>query len=223
MDSSFVSHPSEDSDIEKFNTPVDSIEQAEVMLLFVGIDTSSSMEDYESSMHKALQDFKESMQDSKEEDQILIARANFNGEVDIAGYKSIHQFDTSYNPDGMTSLYDCICIGSEKMLEYMTMLKKNGMHVRGVFSIFSDGVDNNSSNSISKAQIALNNLKKKEIATAIICFGSEAEGIGQSLDFKNILEVSSSPSELRKAFNVLSKSAIATSKAAGAADDVFKF
>lgn len=211
------------SPTETFNTPIEEITSAESFLLFVAIDQSGSMNDYRSEMADALMNFKDSIENSKESDLILVSRANFDNRVSISGYKPINNFDSSYDCGGCTCLYDAIVSGKDKLVEYMDLLKKNGMHVRAVFSVFSDGEDTDSNRSLYDARDAISELKKREIGTAIICFGSEAENIGNQIGFKEVLNVRSSASELRKAFNMLSKSAITASKAAGAAHDTFKF
>jgi hypothetical protein len=210
-------------DIEAYNTPIDDLASAECFLLFVGIDESGSMDPFVDDMKTALNNFKDSISNSKESDIILIARADFNEDVDISGYKTVNNFETKYSCGGRTKLYDTIVEGKQRLLDYIGHLKTNGMQTRAVFSIFSDGEDNSSSYSLSDAAKAIEELKKQEIATAIIGFGSEAANIGNKLGIKSILNVGTSSSELRKAFNMLSKSAISTSKAAGSAQDAFKF
>ena len=93
----------------------------------------------------------------------------------------------------------------------MDFLKQQGVRVKPVFAIFSDGEDT-VKNDASKAKNMIKELNAKEVITAFISFGGAATSIAKNLGFKNILDVGSSASELRKAFDCLSKSVIESSK-----------
>ncbi len=177
-------------EIEVENTAVDDLESESINLIFLGIDESGSMTPYINDMKSCLSEFKTALTDSKEADEILVARADFADDIKIGGYKKISEFDTGFATYGMTAMYDTIVEGSDKLKEYRKFLKEQGMtRVKAVFAIFSDGLDNQSSHSFSEAKQA-----------------------AKDLGFRNILDVASSASELRKAFNCLSKSVIESSK-----------
>lgn len=201
-------------DIEVENTSVDEIDSENINLIFVGIDCSGSMARFESDMRKALTDFKDALINSKEADEILIARADFADNISVGGYKKISEFDTYYGANGMTAMYDTIVEGVDKLEQYRNFLKQEGMRVKAVFAIFSDGEDTSSIKSMAEARQKIEYLNGEEIVTAFISFGGAATQTAKNLKFKNILDVSSSASELRKAFNCLSKSVIENSKSA---------
>lgn len=209
-------------EIEEENTAIDDIDSEVVNLIFVAIDSSGSMSPYIKDMENSLNDFKDAIANSKEVDEILVARADFNTRIDIGGYKKINEFETQYDAMGMTVLYDVITEGADKLLQYMDYLKQEGMRVKAVFAIFSDGEDTASNNSVSQAKNKIQELNNREITTAFISFGSEAENEANRLDIKNVLKVGSSASELRKAFDCLSKSVIDSSKSViNKTDDFF--
>jgi len=210
-------------EIEMQNTAVDELETEVVNLIFVGIDQSGSMSSYTRTMEDSLADFKVALSQSKEADEMLVARANFNdNKIDVGGYKKIEQFDSDYSASGMTPLYDVIVEGAEKLTNYMTYLKDQGMRVKAVFAIFSDGDDTSSKNALKEAKEKIDLLNSKEITTAFISFGGEAKKEADRLNFRNILNVNNTNgSELRKAFNCLSKSVIEASKSVVAKDDDF--
>jgi len=208
-------------EIENLNTPIDDIETEVINLIFVAIDGSGSMGSYVADMKSSLNEFKDALLNSKEVDEILLARADFADGINVGGYKPIDQFDTSYRADGMTVLYDVIIDGSNKLLQYIDYLKKQGMRVKAVFSVFSDGADTASQHSVSEAKNSILNLQKQEITTAFISFGTGAIAEADRLKFQNSLTVGSSASELRKAFNTLSKSVIDHSKSATSSTDSF--
>lgn len=114
-----------------------------VNLIFLGIDESGSMSSYIGEMQSYLNEFKTALQDSKEADEILVARADFSDDTKIGGYKKISEFDTSFATYGCTAMYDTIVDGAGKLKDYRKFLKDQGMtRVKAVFAIFSDGLDN---------------------------------------------------------------------------------
>lgn len=211
-------------EIEVENTAVDDLESESINLIFLGIDESGSMTTYINDMKNCLSEFKIALTDSKEADEILVARADFADDIKIGGYKKISEFDTGFDVYGCTAMYDTIVDGSQKLKEYRKFLKEQGMtRVKAVFAIFSDGLDNQSIHSFSEAKREVGTLDSngkyppeslngEEITTAFISFGGQATQTAKDLGFRNILDVASSASELRKAFNCLSKSVIESSK-----------
>lgn len=208
-------------DIEIENTSVEEIDSENINLIYLGIDRSGSMGVYDSDMKHSLTEFKDALNNSKEADEILVARADFEDNIDIGGYKKISEFDTSFSALGCTAMYDAIVMGQEKLKEYRQYLKDQGVRVKAVFAIFSDGLDNASNHSFSEAKKAIDFLNTEEITTAFISFGGTATNTATELGFKNILDVTSSASELRKAFNCLSKSVIESSKSVVSDEDDF--
>ena len=208
-------------DIEIENTSVEDIDSENINLIFLGIDQSGSMNSFSRDMKHSLNEFKDALTNSKEADEILVARANFEDYIDIGGYKKIDEFDTAFRAGGCTAMYDAITEGTEKLKEYRQYLKDQGVRVKAVFAIFSDGLDNSSNNKFSDAKRSIDFLNNEEITTAFISFGGAATKEAQDLGFRNILDVTSSASELRKAFNCLSKSVIESSKSVVADGDDF--
>lgn len=208
-------------DIEIENTSVEEIDSENINLIFLGIDQSGSMSSFSNDMKHSLNEFKDALTNSKEADEILVARANFEDSIDIGGYKKIEEFDTVFRAGGCTAMYDAITEGTEKLKEYRQYLKDQGVRVKAVFAIFSDGLDNSSHSSFSDAKRNIEFLNNEEITTAFISFGGEATNEAKSLGFRNILDVTSSASELRKAFNCLSKSVIESSRSVVADGDDF--
>lgn len=211
-------------EIEVENMAVDDLDAESVNLIFIGIDESGSMGSYINDMKNCLSEFKTALTESKEADEILVARADFSDDIKIGGYKKISEFNTSFATYGCTAMFDTIIEGSEKLKEYRKFLKEQGMtRVKAVFAIFSDGLDNQSIHSFSEAKREVGTLDSngkyppeslngEEITTAFISFGGQATQTAKDLGFRNILDVASSASELRKAFNCLSKSVIESSK-----------
>lgn len=199
-------------DIAIQNTNPDDIDSEVVNLILVAVDASGSMTPYISDMQKALIQFQEDLTNSKEADEILVARATFASRINVGGYKGLKDFDTSYNASGGTKLYDVIVECGEKLLEYMDYLKGEGFRVKAVFSVFSDGEDTASVKRRVDAGNIIVRLNQQEVTTAFISFGPTAVREANALGFCNILTVGASSSELRRAFAVLSKSVIDQSR-----------
>jgi uncharacterized protein with von Willebrand factor type A (vWA) domain len=208
-------------ELEIENTSIEEIDSEEVHLVCVAVDASGSMSPYVEDMKKCLADFKGALTASKEENKILLARATFSDITDISGYKPIKDFDGSYSAAGGTTLYDVIVESATKLTEYMDHLKSQGMRCRAVIAVFSDGEDTCSRKSAAKARQAIEALNNKEITTAFVSFGGEADTVAKDLGFKNLLTVQSSAHDLRIAFNCLSKSVIENSKAVTPSQDAF--
>lgn len=208
-------------EVDVDNTSIDELETESVTLVFMGIDASGSMTPYTSIMKDELGKFKQAIIESKSEDEVLIAMADFAHWINIRGYKKIHDLDLDYQASGNTRLFDTIMVGSKELIDYMNELKDQGMRVKCVFSMFSDGEDNDSKTYFSDAKQAVEALNRIETVTAYIAFGPDGLHVGKDLGFKNVLSVGNTESELRRAIDVLSKSVISQSKSVVAKTDDF--
>ena len=211
-------------EIERVNTKLDDIDSENVTLINLNDDESGSMTPYVKDMKDSLAGFKDAIANTKEAEsnEILIARGRFSSNIDVKGYKPVGDFDTDYKASGMTSLYDAVIESKEKLVTYMTHLKDQGMRVKAVFAFFSDGEDTSSRHSLSEAKAAIEELNAMEVVTAFMGFGGGANGIADSLGFRNKISVGDSASELRASFNVLSKSVVEASKnVTSSVDDPF--
>lgn len=208
-------------ELELENTAVDELDCENINLIFLGIDQSGSMDAYRQDMKQALVGFKDALKNSKEADEILVARANFDSGIEVGGYKRIEEFDAGFRAGGCTAMYDAIVEGTRRLKEYREFLKNEGMRVKAVFAVFSDGADNDSGSAFGDAKRAVEFLNGEEITTAFISFGGGAARVAKDLGFRNMLDVSSSASELRRAFQCLSKSVIESSKSVVADEEDF--
>lgn len=208
-------------EIEIENTSVEEIDSENINLMFLGIDKSGSMSVFQADMEHSLNEFKNALAGSKEADEILVARADFEDDITVGGYKRISEFDTAFEAGGCTAMYDAVTAGTAKLKEYRKFLKDQGVRVKAVFAVFSDGQDNSSKSSFAQAKDCIAYLNQEEITTAFISFGGAASTVAKDLGFCNILDVTSSAGELRRAFDCLSKSVIESSKSVMADGDDF--
>lgn len=204
------------------NLDVEELETATPYLCVIAIDASGSMSDYDDYhsgiMSDCLKNFKASIINSKQADEMLTAKITFDDNVHIGGFVKPEDFDCSYSADGCTALNDSIVAGRKLILDYMDQIVDSGGTPRGCLVILSDGHDNGSNASDADARNAIKDLQKQEVTVAFIKFGNEAKGIAQSLGVnpKNVLDCNNDEHGLRMALNMVSKSAISASKQASA-------
>lgn len=207
------------------NVDVDDVLSANMMLVDFRIDGSGSMGMYEDAMRECLAHYKDAIANSKQSDEMMVAKTVFNGKIHTGGYVAPDDFDTSYTAGGTTRLYDAIIDGRKRVLDYMEQLRNAGTNVRACMIILTDGQDIGSQTRIGDARQAIEDLIAKEITVAFIAFGQDAFGIADKLGIKkqNVKEVSNDESELRRIIDLVSKSAISASKKAssgvGGSDD----
>lgn len=200
------------------NIDVDEIENDHMYLMGIAQDCSGSMDDYTGDMKKAMSNFVKSIQDSKQDDEMLVSITEFDSNVRSSGFQNVADLSTDFRASGCTAMYDAIIVAAQQLTDYMDQLNNSGVRTRGGLVIFSDGYDNESRYSAKEAADAISALLKREVVVAFVAFGSDAHGIAQNLGIQkqNVLETDASPSELRKIWGILSKSAISSSKSAAA-------
>ena len=209
------------------NIDVDEVMSPSVLLVDFIIDRTGSMDMYERVMQECLEHYKQAICNSKQADEMLVSKTLFNTTIETGGYVAPEDFNTDYSTWGCTRLFDAIIDRRQRLLDYMEQLKNNGTNTRAVMVILTDGYDNDSQYRASDARKAVQDLISKEITVAFIAFGQDAFGVADNLGVKpkNVREVSNDESELRKAIDLVSKSAISASKkasaGAGNSDDGF--
>ena len=98
------------------NVDVEDIEVVRPTLIGYVVDKSASMSDYESDMGEALNLVKNTIEGSKEADEMLVSVTQFADTVKTTGYQGIEDVDIQYTADGWsTKLYDAI-VGVQKAL-----------------------------------------------------------------------------------------------------------
>ncbi len=198
------------------NIDIDEIENDHMYLMSIAQDCSGSMNDYTSDMRKAMNKFVESIQDSKQDDEILVSITEFDTNVKSSGFQNVADISTNFSAGGLTSMHDAIIVAAQQLTDYMDQLNNSGVRTRGGLVVFSDGYDNASRHSAGETVNVIQKLLKHEVVVAFVAFGPDAHGIAQGLGIphQNVLETDASPSELRKIWGILSKSAISSSKSA---------
>lgn len=206
-------------------TAADSIAATEVVLVSVCIDDSGSMAGSKAQAaiagHNGVVG---ALLDSKQKSGILFASRLLNGKI-ICPYTPLDQAvplsNSNYSVRGMTPLYDESLVMMATVAAKAQEFSDNGVPVRTVSLIVTDGDDTSSRATISRVEPVIR--KMLQLENHIIA----AMGIGADQLEKNkfrdifeqmgirtdwILTPDNSPTEIRKAFAVFSNSAVRASQ-----------
>jgi hypothetical protein len=205
----------------------DDIDASEVFLNGILIDDSSSIRfagntDHVRSGHNAVL---EALKDSKSENDILVLAMALNAGLlySVRSVTSAPQLDTAnYNPNGGTPLYDQIPVILGTILAKEREFAAQGIPVRTATLIVTDGQDQGSRNTARDVRPVIEDLLKREnhiVAAMGIDDGSTVfRRVFREIGIPDewILTPGNSPSEIRKAFQVYSRSSVQASQGADA-------
>lgn len=204
----------------------ENLEESAYTTVTLIIDKSSSIGfwDLEQAIRDGVNEMVDALQGSKEKDEILLSIWAFDSSQHIihsfVGLDDAVKLDNSnYRSGGTTALYDTYIKAVGANLAYAQNLRDaEGASVRSVVIVFTDGYDVGSQNSAGDCLKA----GRKALATETLIVGFVGVGeecefrpIGQSMGIPDncILEQkSTSGSEIRKVFQVLSESIIRSSQ-----------
>lgn len=208
---------------------VDDIAAGEVTLVTMLLDDSSSIP--QAGNTQAVRDGHNLIVDSlsktkaRQKDGILASASLLNRGL-LYAYNVIEKVprldDQNYRPSGSTPLYDQAIVTLATVLAKTQEFLDNGVPCRGVTAIVTDGADYGSRKAARDVKKVVDDMLKSE--SQIIAGVGIDDG---STDFRAVfgemgilpqwvLTPLNSPSEIRRAFNMLSQSAQRVSQAAGA-------
>ncbi|MDR0606792.1 MAG: hypothetical protein LBG52_00160 [Candidatus Peribacteria bacterium] len=206
--------------------PVDDVMSSEVILLNILVDDSGSIRFAGNS--QAVRDghnlLIKALQESKQQDNIEVLNRYLNGTVlyPYTPLVSVPEMTTgNYDPNGGTPLFDETVKLLATVIAKSQDFKNNGIQVRTITLILTDGEDvhSHTSSSADVKKIVSDMLRSEEHIIAAMGFENG------NCDFRNIfaemgipdqwiLTANSNPSEIRKAFQVFSQSAVRASQSA---------
>lgn len=208
-------------------TPVDDVTASEVVLVTVMPDDSGSIRFVQGNTEAVREGHNmviDALNASKQADGILMHTRYLNGEV-LFPYRPLAQaipMDShNYNPDKGTPLYDQTVVLLGTVLAKTQEFADNGVPVRSVTLLVTDGHDEHSARQSAKSVSVL-------VRDMLMSENHIIAGMGISdgrTDFKQvfsemgipdewILTPGNTPSEIRKAFQVFSQSAVRASQGA---------
>ena len=157
-------------------------------------------------MKQALELVKESIFTSQEVNRIQMAKTLFAETVEPGGYVEPEKFDTSYSANsGCTKLYDSIIDSERRIRQYSADLKKNGVSVKAVLCILSDGLDNDSVASFEEAKESIRKMQDDDVTVCFIAFGSEqCQKLANQLGITNVVKTDATIHDLHKIMKFVS-------------------
>jgi hypothetical protein len=205
---------------------VDDVDASEVILLNLLIDDSGSIRFARNS--QAVRDghniVVESVLESKQQDNILVHARYLNGTV-LYPYCSLEQAvkmdQSNYNPMGGTPLYDESVVMLGTVLAKTKEFSDNGVPVRSITLIMSDGEDTSSrrSSTDSVKQIVEDMLRSETHIIAGMGFDNTSTNFTEIFKRMGLLDQwiltpQNNEHDIRRAFQVFSKSAVQASQSA---------
>lgn len=204
---------------------LEDITASDVTLVTVLIDASSSIADR--GLEKGVREGQNALLDAfagaKDRDAVLLACWTFSGTMDV-----LHSYvpvpDASrldaknYRAHGSTALYDTWCSALAANVAYAQRLRDGGTPTRSVVVVVTDGEDVGSKHSATDCARISRDLLASELFTLALV------GVGTDVNFEHVAksmgipagcilwERDATPSGLRRAFQLVSRSAVRASQ-----------
>ncbi len=204
---------------------LEDITASDVTLITLLVDRSSSIADRR--LQGAVRDGQNALVDAfagaKEKDSVLMALWTFGSSADVLhGYLPVDdavRLDAkNYRPGGSTLLYDTWCDALTANVAYAQRLRDGGTPCRSVVVIVTDGEDVGSRRTAGDcARLSADLLASEQFTLAFV-------GVGKDVDFHAVakamgvpdgcvlVQKDATPSALRAAFTMVSRSAIRASQ-----------
>ncbi|MDR0859824.1 MAG: hypothetical protein LBO09_02325 [Candidatus Peribacteria bacterium] len=211
---------------EGLGIQVDNVKSSEVILLNILTDDSGSIRFASNS--QAVRDghnlLIKALRESKQQDNIEVINRYLNGSVlyPYTPLSFVPEMTTSnYDPNGGTPLYDETAKLLATIIAKTQEFKNNGIQVRTITLILTDGEDchsrTNSASDVKK--IVKDMLRSEEHIIAGMGFDNgdcdfQTVFTEMGIPSQWILTANSTPSEIRKAFQMVSQSAVRASQSA---------
>lgn len=216
---------------------LEDIVASDVTLITVLIDSSSSIQarGLEQAVREGQNGLIDAFAGAREKDAILMALWTFADDLDVLhSYlpvaDAVRLDARNYRGHGSTRLYDTWCDALAANVAYAQRLRDGGTPCRSVVVVITDGEDVGSKRTASQcAQLSRDLLASEQFVLAFV-------GVGNDVDFHNVaasmgvpagcvlVQTAATTSSLRKAFQLVSQSAIRASQgriAPGAAAGFF--
>lgn len=204
---------------------MENITATDVTLITVLIDASSSIGT--SNLEQAVRDGQNMLLDafagSKERDSVMMALWSFNQTQNV--YHSyvpipdaVRLTAQNYQSGGSTALYDTWCDALAANVAYATQLRATGTPCRSIVVVITDGADYGSQRRASHcAQISKDLLASEQFVLAFVGVGSDTDfrGVAKKMGIPDgcvLVASAATPTELRRAFQMVSQSAIRASQ-----------
>jgi len=210
---------------------VDEVTAAEVTLVTMEVDDSVSMEPMAQDAREAQHLMVDALAGSKQSEGVLMATWTFEM-APVHGYQPLTNVsrldDQSYKPwRGNTPLFDSTIRVLGGVLAKTQEFAGNGVPVRSVTVIVTDGANNASRHTARDVATVVSDLERSEMHL-VLFIGiddggyTDFRGVAKSMGIRDdrVMTIGNSPSELRRAVQVASQSALQVSQATGTVSQV---
>jgi len=209
---------------EGLGIPVDNVKSSEVILLNILVDDSGSISfaGNEQAVRDGHNLLIKALRDSKQQDNIEVINRYLNGKVlyPYTPLSAVPEMDTgNYDANGGTPLYDETAKLLATVIAKSQDFKNNGIQVRTITLVLTDGEDCHSriNTASDVAKIVKDMLRSEDHIIAAMGFDNgdcDFQQVFTDMGIPTpwILTANSSPSEIRKAFQVFSQSAVRASQ-----------
>ena len=203
---------------------MDDILATDVTLLTLVIDDSGSISyaGLEDAVRQGQNEMLDAFLSSKQKDAIMMATWYLNSKSPLHSYATMDNVirldDHNYVANGGTPLYDRTFEAIASNVAYAQQLRDTGTPVTNVVVIITDGEDQ-SSRKYRAADCArlIKDVMQEQFTVVFVGVGSntsafEATATQMGIPKHNILTITASPSEIRRACRMISQSTIRTSQ-----------
>jgi hypothetical protein len=208
----------------------DDLPEDRVTLVVPVVDATGSRKDEAELMRVEYNKMLEALKISKGHDTILVSGWLFGMRNKLL-HGFVHLEDavkltvSNYDPDGMTAMFDCLLDVLRGAVSYAQSLIDQGLRVKVVIPILTDGEDNSSKADVSDVRTVVTDLIAREIYVfSMVAFGSGfAQRAAADMGFPplNVIEVDATGQndqqharDIRHAFELVSSSIIRQSQTA---------
>ena len=210
---------------------IDDVSASEVVLVTVLVDDSGSISGAgnEQAVRDGVNTIIQSLGQSKQADGVLASIRYLNGIVlqPYGALEDVPELDTSnYNACGGTPLYDQSIVVCGQAIAKTQEFLDGGVACRGITVIITDGADMHSRQSAADVQKVVKDMILTE-SHIVVCMGIDdgrtnfRDVFGEmGIDDRWILTPGNDQSEIRKACQVVSQTAVRASQGAGAFSQV---
>jgi uncharacterized protein YegL len=153
---------------------IDDLEASEYTLVTLAVDESPSVQTFKREQEECLKEIMGACAKSPRADNLLVRFLAFNSRLrEVHGFKPLadchaNEYEDCLETGGMTALYDASVNAVEALGDYGKDLVASDYDVNGIVIVLTDGVNNNSTNTLNTVKDALKKVMKDEALESLI-------------------------------------------------------
>jgi len=212
-------------------TTVEELETDDVTVVSLILDKSGSMSPHQATVRIAYDTLVSSLKGSKQAGSMIVsARCFATTSTLLYGFKKVEEVDpigNNYIADGSsTALHDTMISALTDIKAYSQNLKNQGIRVKSIIVVFSDGEDNEAPRKAKDVKIIAEDLLKGEQYYLVyVGYATDPsvdlKKVAGQIGFGNVLISQATESEIRKTMGLVSKSIIRASQTQVGANSFF--